>query len=150
MYSKKMFAGWGDMDLNSHMRNTAFLDKAADVRVMFFADNGFPASEFLRLQLGPVAMKDEVEYHREVELLQEITVTLEVAGLTPDGSRFRIRNEFFRSDGKLCARVTSSGGWLDRVRRKLVVPPETLLAALRALTQTSDYVDLSPLPKQSA
>ena len=23
MYSRKMFAGWGDMDFNAHMRNTA-------------------------------------------------------------------------------------------------------------------------------
>ena len=29
MYSKTLFAGWGDMDFNSHMKNTAFLDKAA-------------------------------------------------------------------------------------------------------------------------
>ena len=42
MYSKQVLAGWGDMDFNSHMRNTAFLDKAADVRMMFFAENGFP------------------------------------------------------------------------------------------------------------
>jgi len=66
MFSKPLFASWGDMDFNAHMRNTAFLDKAADVRMMFFAENGFPMSEFLRLRLGPVVMKDEVEYRREV------------------------------------------------------------------------------------
>lgn len=32
MYTKKLYAGWADMDSNSHMRNTAYLDKAADVR----------------------------------------------------------------------------------------------------------------------
>ena len=30
MYSKILLAGWADMDFNSHMRNTAFLDKSAD------------------------------------------------------------------------------------------------------------------------
>lgn len=48
MYSKTLFAGWGDMDSNSHMKNTAFLDKSADVRMMFFAeipDRGIPADE---------------------------------------------------------------------------------------------------------
>jgi hypothetical protein len=40
MFEKILFAGWGDMDFNSHMRNTAFLDKSADVRMMFFAENG--------------------------------------------------------------------------------------------------------------
>jgi acyl-CoA thioester hydrolase len=29
MYVKTLFAGWGDMDFNAHMRNTAYLDKSA-------------------------------------------------------------------------------------------------------------------------
>lgn len=27
MYEQTLHAGWGDMDFNAHMRNTAFLDK---------------------------------------------------------------------------------------------------------------------------
>ncbi len=47
MYSKTLYAGWGDMDFNSHMRNTAYLDKTADVRQMFLIENGFPMEEFI-------------------------------------------------------------------------------------------------------
>ena len=143
MYSKTLFAGWGDMDFNAHMRNTAFLDKSADVRMMFFSENGFSMEDFSRLNLGPVVMKDEVEYKKEVGLLQEVEVTLAIAGLSPDGSRFIMRNEIFRPDGKLCARITSAGGWLDLSARKLVAPPDALLAALQSLAQTSDYTSLS-------
>jgi len=127
------------MDFNSHMKNTAFLDKSADVRMMFFAENGFPMGEFSRLRLGPVVMKDEVEYRKEVSLLQEITVTLAIAGHSEDGSRFLLRNEIFRLDGTLCARVTSAGGWLDLTARKLVAPPEALHNAMKSLPQTSDF-----------
>lgn len=139
MYAKTLFASWADMDFNSHMRNTAFLDKSADVRMMFFAENGFPMSEFLRLRLGPVVMKDEVEYRREVGLLQEITVTLALAGHAEDGSRFVLRNEILQRDGTLCARVTSTGGWLDLAARKLVVPPEPLHKAMKSLPPTGDF-----------
>lgn len=139
MFEKILYAGWGEMDFNSHMKNTAFLDKSADVRMMFFAENGFPMSEFARLRLGPVILKDELEYFKEVGLLQEIKVSLEIAGLAEDGSRFLMRNEIKRQDGKLCARVTSSGGWLDLEARKLVAPPEALLAALRSLPQPADF-----------
>ena len=142
MYSKTLFAGWGDMDFNAHMKNTAFLDKSADVRMMFFSENGFPASEFSRLKLGPVVMKDEVEYLKEVALLQEIAVTLSIAGLSHDGSRFMLRNEISRTDGTLCARVSSLGGWLDLSLRKLVAPPQALLAVLQSLPQTSDFAVL--------
>jgi len=142
MYSKTLCAGWGDMDFNSHMKNTAFLDKSADVRMMYFRENGFPMEEFLRRKLGPVVMKDELEYQKEIGLLEEIKVTLAIAGLAPDGSRFLMRNEFFRADGKLCARVTSAGGWLDLAVRKLVTPPDALLAALKSLPQTPDFKSL--------
>jgi acyl-CoA thioester hydrolase len=142
LYSKIFFAGWADMDFNSHMRNTAFLDKSADVRMMFFSENGFPASEFSRLRLGPVVMKDDVEYRKEVGLLQQITVTLAIAGHSEDGSHFLLRNEIFRLDGTLCARVTSSGGWLDLSARKLVSPPEALHNAMNSLPRTSDFTVL--------
>ena len=148
MYSKPMIAGWGDMDFNAHMKNTAFLDKSADVRMMFFSENGFPMAEFSRLKLGPVIMKDEVEYQREVGLLQEITVTMAIAGLSPDGSRFQIRNEIFRSDEKLCARVTSTGGWLDLSARKLVAPPAALLSALQTLEKTAGFLVLPSSVKE--
>ena len=143
MYSKMLLASWADMDFNSHMRNTAFLDKSADVRMMYFSENGFPASEFSRLRLGPVVMKDEVEYRKEVHLLQEIQVTLAIAGHSDDGSRFLLRNEILRLDGTLCASVTSSGGWLDLSARKLVAPPEALLNAMNSLPQTSDFTVLA-------
>jgi acyl-CoA thioester hydrolase len=142
MYQKTLYAGWADMDFNAHMANTAYLGKAADVRMMFFADHGFPMEEFLRLRLGPVVMKDEVEYRREVRLLQEVTVTLAIAGHSDDGSRFVLRNEFHHLDGTLCARVTSGGGWLNHVERRLVAPPPALLAAMGSLEKTSDFAVL--------
>lgn len=147
MFEKRLVAGWGDMDFNSHMRNTAFLDKSADVRMMFFSENGFPMAEFLRRKMGPVIRKDELEYFKEVRLLDELRVTLMIAGLAEDGSRFLLRNEFWRADETLAATVTSAGGWLDLVLRKLVVPPEGLLAALRLLPQTVDFQRLASTVK---
>ena len=142
MYSKTLYAGWGDMDFNSHMRNTAYLDKAADVRQMFLMEHGFPMEEFSRLRVGPVVMKDELEYFKEVGLQQQIVVTYALAGHAEDGSRFLLRHEIFRPDGKLAARVTSAGGWLDLNERRLIAPPPALLAAMNSLERTEDFVAL--------
>jgi acyl-CoA thioester hydrolase len=150
MYAKTLYAGWADMDFNSHMRNTAYLDKAADVRQMFLAENGFPMEEFVRLRIGPVVMKDEVEYFKEVGLQQSIRVTYALAGQAEDGSRFLLRHEIFRPDGALSARVTSAGGWLNLVERKLIAPPPALLAAMHALERTSDFVVLPSSLKAKA
>ena len=48
MYPKALYAGWGDMDFNSHMAGTAYLNKCGDVRMMLFAENGFSMSELAR------------------------------------------------------------------------------------------------------
>lgn len=139
MFEKMLMAGWGDMDFNSHMRNTAFLDKAADVRMMFFAEHGFSVAEFARRRIGPVIRRDELEYFREIHLLEPVRVTLAVHALADDGSRFVLRNEFWREDAQLSARVTSTGGWLDLEKRRLVAPPEGLRDALRLLPKTDDF-----------
>ena len=142
MYSQTLYAGWADMDFNSHMAGTAYLNKCVDVRLMLFAKSGFPASELARLKIGPVAMRDELEYFREVGLLQEIVVTNALAGLSSDGSRWAVRQEILRTDGKLCARIKSVGGWLDLAVRKLVAPPENMLAVFKALDRTEDFTVL--------
>ena len=142
MFEKTLYAGWGDMDFNSHMRNTAYLDKSADVRNMFLMEHGFPMEEFQRLRVGPVVMKDEIEYFKEINLQEKIRVTYTLAGHAEDGSRFLLRHEIYRQDGKLSARVTTAGGWLDLDKRKLVAPPPALLAAMNSLEKTSDFLDL--------
>jgi acyl-CoA thioester hydrolase len=145
MFEKLMIATWADMDYNGHMRNTAFLDKSADARLMYFAEHGLPMEEFIRLRIGPVVRKDDIEYVREIRLLDGMRVTLATAGLSEDGARFVMRNEFWRTDGTLAARVTSSGGWLDLEARRLVVPPDALRAAQSELTRTDDFQLLPPL-----
>src|SRR5919108_471867 len=121
-FAKTLYVGWGDLDASGNMRTPAYLDKAADPRMYYFADHGFPSREFARLAIGPVVRKDELEYFRELRLLDPVTVTLQVEALSADGARFVLRNEFWR-DATLVARVTTTGGWLDLKARKLTTPP---------------------------
>jgi acyl-CoA thioester hydrolase len=124
------------------MRNSAYLDMASDIRMMYFRDNNFTAKDFERLRVGPVVMRDEIEYFREMRLMDPIDVTLEMAGMAPDGSRFRIRNCYFRQDGKISVTITSTVGWLNLDARRLIIPPEELFAALKNIARTDDFVAL--------
>ena len=65
--------------------------------------------ELSKLWYWPVIMKDELQYFGEVNLLDEIRVTIDIAGLSEDGSRFCIRNEFYLANGKKAAIVTYRG-----------------------------------------
>jgi acyl-CoA thioester hydrolase len=142
LFTKTFHVRWGDMDFNAHMKNTAYLDLAADVRMMYFQAHGFTMREFERLHIGPIIMRDALEYFRELHLLESVNVTLTLSGLSADASRFRLINEFFRDDTKLAAKVTSTGGWLDLSARKLTAPPEKLADALRNLTRSEDFIEL--------
>lgn len=141
-FSIAAIASWGDMDANAHMANVAYLNKCVDARMTYFAQNGFPATEFARRRIGPVVRRDEIEYFREVALMEPITVTLALGGSAPDGSRFRLVNEVLRGDGKVAARVRTEGGWLDLSVRKLIAPPPELLAALQKLPRSPDFEEL--------
>ncbi len=142
VFSISSVAGWAEMDANAHMANTAYLSKCVDARMSYFKQNGFPVTEFAKRQIGPVVRRDELEYFREIALLEPITVTLALGGLAPDGTRFRLVNEILTSDGKLAARVKSEGGWLDLAARKLVAPPPDLLAALAAMPRSAEFEEL--------
>jgi acyl-CoA thioester hydrolase len=143
LFSKTFHVGWGDMDFNAHMRNTAYLDMSADVRMMYFAEHGFSMREFERRRIGPVVMRDELEYFRELRLLEPVTVTLSLAALSRDAVRFALRNEFFKDDKKRVATVTSFGGWLDLEKRKLTSPPEQLAKLLDELPRCEDFRELA-------
>jgi acyl-CoA thioester hydrolase len=136
-------ARWPDMDFNGHMRNAAYLGVAEDCRMQYFAARGFEMDEFARRRIGPVVMRDELVYRRELRLLERATVTLTSAGLSDDGSRFVLRNTVLRdADGEPAAVVTSTGGWLDLDHRRLAAPPPELADLLRALPRDDDFAVL--------
>lgn len=141
-YSQTLTVRWADVDFNGHMRNTAYLDACVDVRMGYFAIHGFPLSEFTRHRLGPVVLRDEVDYFREMRLFDVYRLTLRTAGLSEDGSHFRLVNEFFREDGQPPARVMSTGGWLDLDTRRLIAPPDALRQALASLERTEGFIVL--------
>jgi acyl-CoA thioester hydrolase len=147
IFEKTFHVGWGNVDFNGHLGNTSYLDLAVDVRMFFFAENGFPVQEFQRQRFGPVILKDEIEYFKEMYLLDKIRITFQGAGLSEDASRFRIRNEFFREDGKLSARLTTTGGWLSFETRKLIVPPKELTGVMKSLAKTDDFEALPSIVK---
>lgn len=141
-FSRTFHVRWGDLDYNGHMRNTAYLDVGADVRMMFFEQHGFSMREFERLRIGPVMFRDELEYFREMRLLERFDVALEIAGVSDDHKHFRLRNEFIRADGVVAARVSSNGAWFDLESRKIVAPPSQLIATFSHLPRSGDFTPI--------
>ncbi len=138
-FRKQFFARWGDADSYGHMRNTAYMNVSGDVRMMFFAEHAFPVEEFEKMRIGPVIIRDEIEYFREIRLLEPFSVSLKLMSLSNDGSKFCLRNVFFKEGEMRAAQVTSLCAWLDLASRKLCTPPEGLTAVLNSLPKSSTF-----------
>lgn len=144
-YAKTFPVRWADCDANGHVRNTAYSEYAIDVRMAFLAEHGFGFDRFVEAGIGPVVLREETDYLREVRLGDTVEVDLAVVGLSPEGGRFRFAHEFHRSDGTRSARLVILGGWMDLRARRLVAPPPPLLAAIRELPRAEPYEELPPL-----
>ena len=144
-YELNVLASWGDMDFNGHLANTAYLDHAADSRIAFFAQCGFPASELAKNGIGPVVQEDKIRYMREIRLHEKFRVRLRCGGLSKDGARFILCNDFYREDNVQSAALITKGGWLNLQERRLAVPPDGLRKALENLQRTEDFVELPAL-----
>jgi len=141
-FEKTLYARWGDMDFNGHMKNTAYLDASADVRMFFFAEHGYSMRLFEERRFEPVILRDDLEYFRELRLLEPVRVTFETSGFSEDFGRYRLVNQFYRLDGQRVARVTTHGLWLNLDTRKPMAPPDDLRTVLELVHKTDDYETL--------
>jgi acyl-CoA thioester hydrolase len=124
------------------MANSSYLDHASNTRMLFFNQNGFTMSRFASEKFGPLIVRDELLYHKELRLMEDFRVDFEAAGLSQDGVRFRVRNTFRNSANDISAVVTSDGVWFDLERRKPRIPPRDLDNLMRALQRTNDFAEI--------
>ncbi len=139
---------WSDADANGHVRHTVYPELCAEARVGWLRDAGYGWERFVAEGLGPVLLREEIDYRRELRLGEAVEVDLAAVGLSPDGGRWRLRHGLRRGDGELVAEVLVVGGWLSLAERRLVPAPDALRALLLALPRTSDYADLPPLKER--
>ncbi|TFV99489.1 thioesterase [Oxalobacteraceae bacterium OM1] len=130
---------WGDLDANDHLRNTAYLDYAAQTRFLYLRDRGFTPLHFREAGIGPVVLSEQISYFKELRFLEVFAVTMHLGGMSPDGSKFIMVNRFLKQDGRQAAEVATRGAWFDLRQRRVAVPPEALTEALLALPRTESF-----------
>lgn len=127
-FSRSFVVRWSDCDANGHLRNTCYSEYAIEVRMAFLAQHRFGLPEFRRAGVGPVLLREEVDYLRECHMGEEIAVDFAWVGRSADDARFKIVHELWKPGGKQAARLVVHGGWLDLSTRRLRPPPPELQA----------------------
>jgi acyl-CoA thioester hydrolase len=117
---------WSDCDANGHLRNTCYSEYTIETRMAFLATRGFGLAQFKEYGMGPVLLREEVDYLRECHMGEVLRVDLLMLGLSPDGARFKLGHQISKAGGKVAARLVVSGGWMDLAQRRLAPPPPVL------------------------
>jgi acyl-CoA thioester hydrolase len=144
-YTRQFGVRWSDADANGHVRHTVYPELGAEVRLAWLAEGDWDWKRFERERIGPVLLREEIDYRREVGLNGSVRIDLEAVGLSPEGGRWKMRHTVTREDGEVAARILVLGGWIDLEARKLVAAPPELLALLLAAPRAADFAELPPL-----
>lgn len=140
---------WSDLDANRHVRNTIFSEFATHTRFRLLEAHGFTQARFESMRFGPVVFREEIRYKRELVFGEEVTVSVVSAGLSEDGSRWRVLQEVTRGNGKQAAMLRIEGGWIHLDTRRLMGPPRELLDLLQGLPRSADFEVLRSLLRHS-
>ncbi len=130
---------WSDLDPNGHVRNSAYCDTFVDARMQLFKASGFPLSKLLELNLGPVVIREDFYYIKEIYGDAEVYVSIYIAGKSEDNRYFRFVQHMYNTSGTLSAYLEFTFGLLDLSLRKMAVPPALLLEYFLDLEKTEHY-----------
>jgi acyl-CoA thioester hydrolase len=133
---------WSDFDPNRHMRHTAYNDYAAEVRVRFFQEHGLSINEFSKLNIGPILFKEETSFFKEIHIGENITVKMELEGVSKGIERWRFNHQIFNQSGKLSAEIKVYGAWIDLIKRKLTSPPPKFVSIFKDLPKTNNFKEI--------
>ena len=143
-YEKTIEVRATDLDVNRHLTSSAYLEYAIHARMSSLAELGLLAVLEAE-RVAPVVFRDEIDYRRELRVLDQVNVSVELAGLSEDASRWRLHHEFTRSDGVVSASIRTHGAWFHLKTRKLSVPPPVLARDFATLHHTDDF-EVLPTP----
>jgi acyl-CoA thioester hydrolase len=147
-YSRTFALRWSDGDANGHVRHTVYPELGVELRMGWLAEGGFGWERFEEARIGPVLLREEIDYVSEVGLRETVSVDLEALALSPDGGRWKLRHTIRKADGTVAARVVVLGGWLDLERRRLTAAPEALARILAGADRAEGFEELPPLRRR--
>ncbi len=132
-FSQRFRVKWSDVDPNMHLRANVYLDFADNVRFSYLGEMGFPPAYFQKNKMGPILFNLNASYRKEIRLNEKVEVNVKLDYLSEDGRKFGISHDVINEAGELACVVKVEGAMMDLVKRKVMVPPPDMLAAMKAM-----------------
>ena len=142
-YSMPYEVRWTDIDANRHVRYAAYIDAAAELRYRSFTHFNLPPEAFYELGVGPVYTSLNANFFREVRLGETLTITFQLAGLSPQGMRWKFHHDFFKANHKKAVTVTLEGTLLNLSTRQPTSLTPELMNVFQQVPHSSNFEEMS-------
>ena len=130
---------WSDLDPNFHLRHSIYYDWGALSRIEFLDQHGLTTALMEKLNFGPILFREECIFKREIHLNDKVTIDLQLLKSRRDYSRWTIQHTIFKNADTISAILTCDGAWLDKVQRKLAIPPEEARVVFKEMPVHTDF-----------
>ena len=130
---------WSDIDPNFHVLHSKYYDYCANARLLILAQYGITMHVLQEERIGPILFREEAVFKRELKFGDEIEIRIKLLKANDDFSRWSFANEIWKNGDILAAVVTVDGAWLDTVKRKLAIPPESFQKAFAAMPRAENF-----------
>jgi len=141
-YSQEYRVNWDDLDPNSHLRAAVWIDYAINTQYLMLEQHGISKATYKDLGYGPIALKLEAQYRHEATFGDIIKVIPQLAALSPDCSRWKVKHSFIKNGRERAGSVILEGTWFDWKTRQAVAPASDIVQALIKLPRTPNYEEL--------
>ena len=105
----------------------------------FFTETGTTTQLLLEHKVGPILLREECVFKRELHFGDKVTINLKIKKATHDYSRWTLVHEIYKNGDKLSAIITVDGAWLDTAHRKLIAAPTFARKTIENLELTPDF-----------
>lgn len=134
---------WTDIDANRHVRYSAYIDAAAELRYRFFKEHNLSPEEFDKLGAGPVYTSLTANFFREVFLGETLTITYLLTGLSTQGIRWKVQHDFLKANGKKAVTVSLEGTILNLTTRQPTIPTPEIMTVFQLVPRSPEFEVLS-------
>ncbi|PJZ66633.1 acyl-CoA thioesterase [Leptospira wolffii] len=140
MFSIEVPVRFRDTDSNGHVNNAVYNSLSEEAVFALFREAGWDKKAIEATEIGPVVLKAEYTYLKELKYPDTVLVETEVEVLSRTRAVFR-QDIFSKNEGILVCKVVNHGMWLDFKRKRPVPLPEEVLRKMEGKEETEAILD---------
>ena len=138
-FTREVQVRWSDLDPNIHLRHSVYYDWGAFCRITFLYEHKLPAEVMQQLQIGPILLREECIFKKEIRLGDKVTISLKIIKAKKDYSRWTIQHIVMKNNDMVAAVITVDGAWLNITKRKLATSPREVIEVFSQMPLAENF-----------